>query len=77
MPPSSHAPPSLSLDLEAAARSFAAMPREEADRMIEQNVTAAIREWRISDATVWQRVKFRSRMIRSTGAHETKGIGRS
>ncbi|MCU6454240.1 hypothetical protein LPN01_09130 [Sphingomonas sp. A2-49] len=56
----------LLIGLEAAARRFAAMDRLEADAAIDAHVATAIREWRVADATLWQRVRFRSRMIRST-----------
>lgn len=56
----------LLIGLEAAAVRFAAMDRLEADAVIDAHVAVAIREWRIADATLWQRVKFRSRMVRST-----------
>jgi hypothetical protein len=55
------------IGLEAAARRFAAMDRHEAELLIDGHVAAAIREWRVADATLWQRVKFRSRMIRTAG----------
>jgi len=55
--------------LEDAARRFAAMPQAEAETVIDLHVAEALRAWRVADATVWQRVKFRSRMIRTADAH--------
>lgn len=34
--------------------------------LIEMLVGEAIRQWRLDDATFWQRVKFKARMIRAT-----------
>ncbi len=56
---------SIPLDLERLARQFAALPRDDAEAAIDLQVGTAIRQWRVSDATFWQRVKFRSRMIRT------------
>ena len=33
--------------------------------LIETLATQAIRQWRLDDATFWQRVKFQARMIRA------------
>lgn len=68
--PMSPASPTASLpNLEPLARRFAAMAQDEAEAAIDIQVADAIREWRISDATFWQRIKFRSRMIRTVAAH--------
>lgn len=67
--PASAALPPTPHGLESNARRLAAMPREQAERVIDAQVAGAIREWRVSDATFWQRVKFRSRMIRTAAAH--------
>jgi hypothetical protein len=69
MPASPAVPPAPPLDLEVIARRFAAMERDAAEIMIDAQVATAIREWRISDATFWQRIRFRSRMIRTATAH--------
>lgn len=63
-------PPSPPPGLEPVAQRFAAIEREEAEAAIDAQVATAIREWRLSDATFWQRVKFRSRMIRTARAHQ-------
>ncbi len=55
--------------LELAARRYAAMARIDAEALIDEQVAAAIRAWRVADATIWQRIKFRSRMIRTASAH--------
>lgn len=69
MPASSLPPPPQALDLEPLAQRFAAMEPDAAECAIDAQVAIAIREWRISDATFWQRIKFRSRMIRTATAH--------
>lgn len=51
--------------LEGIARRYAAMPRTDAEALIDQQVALAVKEWRIADATFWQRVRFRSRMMRT------------
>ncbi|GAA0658516.1 hypothetical protein FHT00_002108 [Sphingomonas insulae] len=67
--PSSPAHPTAALpNLEPLARRFAAMTQDDAEAAIDIQVANAIREWRISDATFWQRIKFRSRMIRTVTA---------
>ena len=53
-------------DLDPMGRRFAAMSAGEAETLIDTYVVQAISEWRVTDATFWQRVKFRSRMIRAT-----------
>lgn len=63
------APPATAAGLEGAAKRFAIMPQAEAETVIDAHVADALRAWRIADATVWQRVKFRSRMIRTANAH--------
>ncbi len=67
LPPLPHLPQRL----EVTARRFAAMPRQDAESAIDLQVAVAIREWRVSDATFWQRVKFRSRMIRTATSHRS------
>lgn len=46
--------------LEELAASFALRDRQESEELIE-----SIRQWRLKDATFWQRVKFRARMLRA------------
>lgn len=53
-------------DLEPMGHRYATMMRGEADALIDAYVVQAISEWRVHDATFWQRVKLRSRMIRAT-----------
>lgn len=67
------APP---LALEADAQRYALMERQEAERLIDAEVTVAIRAWRVADATFWQRVRYRSRMIRVTDAHRRGAVDR-
>ena len=52
--------------LVAMSERFAAMPAGEAERLIEAYVVQAVSQWRVADATFWQRVKFRARLIRAT-----------
>ena len=51
--------------LEEAAIRFAALDPVEAEATINAFVTGAIAAWRLEDATYWQRVKFRARLIRT------------
>jgi hypothetical protein len=44
---------------------FAGEDAEASDAMLDQLTGDAIKEWRLQDATFWQRVKFRSRMLRA------------
>lgn len=53
-------------DLDPMGRRFAQMSAGEAEILIDAYVVQAISEWRVTDATFWQRVKLRSRMIRAT-----------
>lgn len=52
-------------DLERLAIEFAAMDAAVAEASIDSLAAQAIARWRLDDATAWQRVKFRSRMIRA------------
>lgn len=52
-------------DLEAAASTFAQRGVEEAEMAIAALAADAIRHWRLDEATFWQRVKFRARMLRA------------
>jgi hypothetical protein len=51
--------------LEELAASFALRDRQESEELIESFCCEAIRQWRLKDATFWQRVKFRARMLRA------------
>jgi hypothetical protein len=53
------------------------MSRDEAELVIDAHVATAVREWRVADATFWQRVKFRSRMIRTATAHQRPQPGKA
>ncbi|CUS45862.1 MAG: hypothetical protein V4610_25090 [Pseudomonadota bacterium] len=64
---------------------FASGDAEASDAMLDLLTGDAIKEWRMQDATFWQRVKFRSRMLRAIdlgeqrktpGAAEKKAGGR-
>ena len=70
-------PPTLPPGIEVAARRFAAKSRDEAELVIDAHVATAVREWRVADATFWQRVKFRSRMIRTATAHQRPSPGKA
>ncbi|MBE2993420.1 hypothetical protein IFR23_15550 [Sphingomonas sp. CFBP 13603] len=55
--------------VEDLAREFAKQDAATSEALIETLATQAIRQWRLDDATFWQRVKFQARMIRAqTGA---------
>lgn len=64
--PTDGAGQSGSLDELAAA--FALRPAVEAEELIESFCADAVRQWRLHDATFWQRVKFRARMLRAMQA---------
>ena len=51
--------------LEQLAASFALNDQAESEILIASFCTEAIRQWRLSDATFWQRVKFRARLLRA------------
>lgn len=51
--------------LDELAASFALRPVDEAEELIESFCAEAVRQWRLQDATFWQRVKFRARMLRA------------
>ncbi|MBI0475856.1 hypothetical protein D9601_10880 [Sphingomonas sp. MA1305] len=51
--------------LETLALRFAQMPREDAEALIDGYAAAAVGRWQLADATYWQRVKFRSRLLRA------------
>lgn len=51
--------------VEELAREFARQDAATSEALIETLATQAIRQWRLDDATFWQRVKFNARMIRA------------
>ena len=51
--------------VEDLARAFAMQDAATSEALIETLATQAIRQWRLDDATFWQRVKFQARMIRA------------
>ena len=51
--------------VEELAREFAKQDAASSEALIETLATQAIRQWRLDDATFWQRVKFQARMIRA------------
>ncbi|MEH3159835.1 MAG: hypothetical protein PGN08_13435 [Sphingomonas taxi] len=53
------------MGLEPMARHCAALDPAAAEALIDQQAALAIREWRLADATFWQRVRYRSRLLRS------------
>ncbi len=57
-------------DLDPMGHRFAQMTAGEAETLIDAYVVQAISEWRVTDATFWQRVKLRSRMIRATARYQ-------
>lgn len=65
-----HGPCVEELAIEFARRDAAA-----AEALIEVLVTQAIRQWRLDDATFWQRVKFHARLIRATARHVARPDG--
>jgi hypothetical protein len=52
--------------LEEIAIAYAAEPLVASEEELDSLTNEAIGEWRLQDATFWQRVKFRARMIRAT-----------
>jgi hypothetical protein len=53
------------------AREFAQQDAVTSEALIASLVTQAIQQWRLDDATFWQRVKFQARLIRATPASGT------
>ena len=53
-------------NLVAMSERFAALDVAEAERLIDAYVVQAVSQWRVADATFWQRVKFRARLLRAT-----------
>ena len=71
--PAIHAPHRHAL--EDAAAHYARLDPVEAEAVIDALVSGAIAAWRLEDATYWQRVKFRARMIRKMRPNETISDG--
>jgi len=59
--------------VEDLARAFAAQDAATSEALIETLATQAIRQWRLDDATFWQRVKFQARMIRARQGSGSSG----
>lgn len=57
--------PSSRERLEVVSRAYARETQASSDALLDSLTDAAIRELKLQDATFWQRVKFRSRMIRA------------
>jgi hypothetical protein len=57
-------------NLDPMCQHFASLRAGEAEALIDAYVVQAIGEWRVTDATFWQRVKFRSRMLRAAARHQ-------
>jgi len=53
---------------DALSAELAAEDAEASDALLDLLSGDAIKERRLQDATFWQRVKFRSRMLRASGA---------
>ena len=58
-------------NVEDVAREFARQDAVTSEALIASLVTQAIQQWRLDDATFWQRVKFHARLIRATTASVT------
>ena len=54
--------------LDEFAAAFALRGIDETDVMIEALSSEAIRQWRLNDATFWQRVRFRARRMRAVSS---------
>lgn len=55
--------------VDALAPRFARLGAQAAEMLIDSYVDEAIAQWRVEDATFWQRVKFRARMLRAAGQY--------
>lgn len=62
-----------SSDLENEALAFARGDSEEAEALLARLAADAIRRWQLDEATFWQRVKFRARMIRAATTRDAMG----
>lgn len=60
------------LDVESRAASFATGDATEAEALLAQLVENSVRRWKMDEATFWQRVCFRARMIRAAGTAPNK-----
>ena len=58
--------------LEWLARHYAALDVTVAEALIDGESAQAVRECRMADATFWQRVRYRSRMLRLLHAPRTR-----
>jgi hypothetical protein len=56
--------------LEVVSRAYARESQASSDALLDSLTDAAIRALKLQDATFWQRVKFRSRMIRAAAGGE-------
>ena len=65
IPPRSHTVLEQRERLEEVAVAYAAEPLVASEEELDSLTNEAIGEWRLQDATFWQRVKFRARMIRA------------
>lgn len=52
-------------DLERIAADLAQAPDEPSDAALDWLIERALRCWHLADATFWQRVKFRTRLLRA------------
>lgn len=59
-------------DVDAAANALARRDPAEVEALIARLSGEAISRWRLDDATFWQRVKFRTRLIRASGSAPTQ-----
>lgn len=57
--------------LDEYAAAFALRSVGETDALIEALSSEAIRQWRLADATFWQRVRFRARRLRAAPVQAT------
>lgn len=56
--------------IDAQVRRLLRLPSAEADAICEQEVARAIRDWRITDATEWHRIRLRVRLARNRQARD-------
>ena len=63
-------PPDVAADqcawIEQTARWLAEQQSADGDELVERLCSAAIGEWRLHHAALWQRARFRARFIRAT-----------
>ena len=65
--------PSSRERLEVVSRAYARETEASSDALLDSLTDAAIKELKLQDATFWQRVKFRSRMIRAAARGDQDG----